>query len=110
MQKYIKFYCTLYAADMTVSATNVSAVDMATAGTVKIWYHDGGSATLTLSDNMTANDISASNFFADQIIAAQETSWTNVVRETGITSTSQAIPGVTDAASAAVTITSVAIA
>jgi len=109
MQKYLNIYLTGSTASMLVSATNVTAVNMATVGTVQIWYHDGGSATLTLSDNMAANDISASNYFADQIVAALETSWTNVVRET-VTADSQAIPGVVDAAAAAVTVTSIVIA
>jgi hypothetical protein len=109
MQKYLNIYLTGSSASMLVSATNVTAVNMASVGTVKIWYHDGGSATLTLSDNMAANDISASNYFANQIARALQTGWTNVVHET-VTETSQAIPSAADAAGAAVTITSIAIA
>ena len=109
MQKYLSIYLTTNSAAALVSATQVTGVDMAATNQVKIWYHDGGSATFTLSDHMAANDISASNYIADQIAALVGTSWTNVVKEV-TTAASQAIPGIEDAASVAVTVSSVVIA
>ena len=105
MQKYLSIYLTTPAARTLISASNVSGVDMATAGTAKIWYHDGGSATITLSDNMTASDDTVSNYFIDQIAAAQAKPWTDV-----ITTIPATIPGAADAAGAAVTTASVTLA
>jgi ribosomal protein S4E len=109
MQKYLSIFLTLNAQPMLISATQVTGVVMATVGTIQIRYHDGGTATLTLSDNMAANDITASNFIADQIVAALETSWTKVVKIV-TTQADQALQGIGDAAGAAVTVTSVVLA
>jgi|TARA_R110002020_G_scaffold102076_2_gene239967 hypothetical protein len=105
MQKYLSIYLTTPASRSLFSASQVTAVDMASVGTVKIWYHDGGSVTLTLSDNMTANDNSAANYIINQIAAAQQLSWQNVTVEIP-----QTLPGVADAAGAAVTIASAVVA
>ena len=105
MQKYLSIYLSTPAARTQISASNVSGVNMASVSTVKIWYHDGGSATITLSDNMTASDDTVSNYFIDKIAAAQATSWTNVTTEIPAT-----IPGALDAGAAAVTLVSVALA
>ena len=105
MQKYLSIFLTLNAQPMLISATQVTGVVMATIGTIQIRYHDGGTATLTLSDNMAANDITASNF----IVAALETSWTKVVKIV-TTQADQALQGIGDAAGAAVTVTSVVLA
>ena len=103
MQKYLSIYLTTPASRSYFSATQVTGVDMATAGTVKIWYHDGGSVTLTLSDNMASNDNSAA--IAGLIATAAGSSWTNVTTEVPST-----LPGIGDAAGAAVTIASATIA
>ena len=105
MQKYLSIFLTLNAQPMLISATQVTGVVMATIGTIQIRYHDGGTATLTLSDNMAANDITASNL----IVAALETSWTKVVKIV-TTQADQALQGIGDAAGAAVTVTSVVLA
>ena len=105
MQKYLSIYLTTPASRSYFSASQVTGVDMASVGTVKIWYHDGGSVTLTLSDNMAANDNSAANYIAGLIATAAGSSWTNVTTEVPST-----LPGVSDAAGAAVTIASATIA
>jgi hypothetical protein len=109
MQKYLSIFLTLNAQPMLISATQVTGVVMSLPGAIQIRYHDGGTATLTLSDNMAANDITASNLIADQIVAALETSWTKVVKIV-TTQADQALQGIGDAAGAAVTVTSVVLA
>tara|TARA_R110000824_G_scaffold57159_2_gene155758 strand:+ start:458 stop:778 length:321 start_codon:yes stop_codon:yes gene_type:complete len=106
MQKYLSIYLTTPAARSYFSATNVSGVDMPTVGTIKIWYHDGGSCTLTLSDNMAANDNTGVNYIMGLIATAQGQSWTNVTTEVS----TPLGGGTVDAAGAAVTIASAAIA
>jgi len=105
MQKYLSIYLTTPASRSLFSGSQVTGVDMAATNQIKIWYHDGGSATFTLSDHMTASDNSASNYIANQIAAAQQSSWQNVTTEIA-----SPLPGITDAAAAAVTIASVVIA
>ena len=106
MQKYLSIYLTTPASRSYYSASQVTGVDMAATNQVKIWYHDGGSATFTLSDHMTANDNSAANYIAGLIATAAATSWTNVTTEVP-----QTLPStVLDAAGAAVTIASAVIA
>jgi hypothetical protein len=106
MQKYLSIYLTTPESRSYFSASNVSAVNAPAVGTVKIWYHDGGSVTLTLSDNMAANDNSAANYIAKLIVNAQQESWTNVTTEVP----SPLGDGVVDAADGAVTIASATIA
>jgi len=106
MQKYLSIYLTASSARSLFSASQVTGVDMASVGTVKIWYHDGGSVTLTLSDNMAVNDNSAANYIIGLIATAAATPWTAVTTEVP-----QTLPStVLDAAGAAVTITSAVIA
>ena len=105
MQKYLSIYLTTPASRSLFSATQVTGVDMAATNQVKIWYHDGGSATFTLSDHLTANDNAAANYIAGLIATAAGSSWTNVTTEVPST-----LPGVSDAAGAAVTIASATIA
>ena len=50
MQKYLSIYLTASSARSYFSASQVTGVDMATVGTVKIWYHDGGSVPSTVLD------------------------------------------------------------
>ena len=109
MQKYLSIYLTDNAQPALVSATQVTGVNMSAANKIKVWYHDGGSAELTLSDGMTVGNITASNYIADKIVEALQTSWTKVVKIV-TTEADQDFQGIADAAGAAVSVKSVAIA
>tara|TARA_R110002020_G_scaffold3403_1_gene15196 strand:+ start:51 stop:368 length:318 start_codon:yes stop_codon:yes gene_type:complete len=105
MTKYLSILLTDKSARGFFSADGVIGADMASVSTVKVWYNNGGSATFTLSDNMAANDDSAANYLMEQITLAHQASWTNVTTEIA-----SPLPGIGDAAGAAVTIKSVVIA
>ena len=78
-EKFLSVYLTASTSRSLISTKDVAAVEMATTQTVKIWYKEGKTITLTLSANMAANDNSIANFLFNEIAKTQEESYVGTI-------------------------------
>jgi hypothetical protein len=78
MEKFLKFPIS-GSTFILVSATNIALISQLTGTTTAIYYKSGGSATdvVTITHALLAND-GFRDFVQNQVLAALETSWTNV--------------------------------
>ena len=79
MEKYLSIYLTTPASRSLISANGIVGINMATTQTVKIWYKEGKTITLTLSAVMAANDNSIANFLFNEIAKTQEESYVGTI-------------------------------
>ena len=109
MEKYLSIYLTTPACRSLISANGIVGINMSAVNTVKIWYKEGKTITLTLSANMAANDNSVANLLSDEIAKLHaDSSYESYT--TGISVIPTPLDRTEDAAGADVTITSMTIA
>lgn len=78
MEKFLRFPIS-GSTFILVSATNIALISQLTGTTTAIYYKSGGSATdvVTITHASLVND-GFRDFVQNQVLAALETSWTNV--------------------------------
>lgn len=109
MEKYLSIHLTTPASRSLISANGIVGINMSAVNTVKIWYKEGKTITLTLSANMAANDNSVANLLSNEI-AKLTFDTSNETYITGINLIPTPFDKIADAAGADVTITSMTIA